>query len=85
MNKASVALIKNLLKDMSSNNDELRLDGARKFITTPYLCSILIEAGCPKNILDAMRDTIELSYVERVYCCKKILAEVKKIPALGED
>ncbi len=84
MNKISIALTKNLIKDIASDDGPI-FNAASKFVTDPEFQGILSESGCPENIINAMIDTANLSYIERVYCCKKILDEVKKIPALGED
>ena len=84
MNKISLAWTKILVKDVASD-DAATFNGVCKFINDPEFREILTKAGCPENIINAIKETVDLSYVERVYCCKKILAEVKKIPALGED
>ena len=81
MSDKLVSLLKSLLSDMGSSDEKL-FNLAATTLKDDATIKILMEAGCPKKIIEAMRETLELSRPARVYCCKVILSKVKKIPAM---
>ena len=82
MNKFALALTKLLVKDIGSD-DDAAFNGAAKWVHDPEFHATLAQAKCPENIINAIEDTVELSQIERAYCSKQILAELKKIPTLA--
>jgi len=71
MNKRVEAILKSLLKDIASDDADLLLD-AETTLNCPTITNLLLTAGCQENILNAMKETVALSHIERVYCCTEI-------------
>ena len=82
MNKLVKAMIKNLLKDIGSDRYLNHLE-ALDFLNDNEMVDLIIQAGCPESIIEAMKETLPLSRVERIHCCDKIWSEIKKIPIKG--
>lgn len=77
MKKQAKAILKSLLKDISSN-DALLLRDAELTLHSIEISTLLIQAGCPSKVIDAMKETIPLSHIERVYCCGQILTRIER-------
>ena len=80
MNRQTKAILKTILDDIKNNhhseNTELIATLKNHVVT-----DLLLAAGCPQTILDAINETVYLSSIERRFCCMEIQDAIKKIPA----
>lgn len=77
MNKRIKAILYTILDDIKANDPKKNSD-AFNTLHNEVVSELLIEAGCPESILQAMKETISLSSVERRYCCIEIKKAIKK-------
>lgn len=82
MSKALHAILKSILLDLKKDNDEV-LKEVEETLGNKVVVALLIEAGCPFKYIEAMIDTLPLSYIQRVHCVDQILISLKKIPTKG--
>jgi hypothetical protein len=78
MNKRVLAILKNIIRDIASKDFETFREVSRT-LDNPIVITLLLEADCPKEIIEAMRDTLPLSVFERRYCCRKIERSLKEL------
>jgi hypothetical protein len=79
MNKKTMAILKLIAKDMASS-DPVILDELTQTMKNNYFISLLIEAGCPKEIINQLKESLKLTPVQRYWASKKILSDIKKCP-----
>ena len=76
MNKKGLAIVKSILDDIKTNDN---LDEASSTLNNRVTVELLLLAGCPEIFIQAMKETLDLSYTERRYCCDQILTKLKQI------
>jgi hypothetical protein len=82
MNKKLKAVLNSYLTDIASD-DPVIFYGVFKAVSDQRTQVLLEEAGCPKELLDAMLDTLPLSTVERRHVVGKLKERIKKAPDIG--
>lgn len=78
MNNQVHAIIKSILTDIKSS-DDLMVREAAATLRNGVVVDLLVSAGCPEYIINAMQETVPLSLVERRYCVDQILTNLKNI------
>lgn len=78
ISKFLYCLIMTILKDLSSSKSE-DLSFARDTLLDKQIVDALIESGCPEKFINVMKDSVELSPVQRKYIVSVLKKELKKI------
>lgn len=79
MNKKTMAILKLLAKDMASTDPAI-LNELSQTMKNNYFIGLMIEAGCPKETINELKECLKLTPVQRYWASKKILSEIKKCP-----
>jgi hypothetical protein len=77
MNRQTKAIILSLMKDIASKDSQILRDTERILYNSNML-SIFRSAECPENFIQAMRDSVELSYAERRHCSQALIKAFNK-------
>ena len=77
MHRFAMAVIVSLVKDIKTNDLKLSSEISETLEDEEFI-TLLTEAGVPPPMFDALKETLELSDIEKTYCCDQILSNLKE-------